>query len=62
MISPDSSRSEGQSFLEMLSSGPSRSPSPVRPPAIEPEEANNPTLANWSFQMRQSNVSILKTE
>ncbi|XP_008214879.1 protein FAM13C isoform X2 [Nasonia vitripennis] len=54
-ISSDSNKGQGQSFLEMLSSGPSRSPSPVRPPPSEQEEVNNPTLANWSFQMRQSN-------
>ncbi|KAL7296948.1 hypothetical protein TKK_0009388 [Trichogramma kaykai] len=46
---------QGQSFLEMLSSGPSRSPSPVRPPSSTPDDANHPTLANWGFHMRQNN-------
>lgn len=56
-LNPDSSNFQNQSFLEMLNSGPSRSPSPSRPP-FEQEDANNPTLANWSFQNRQNNVSI----
>ena len=59
-LTSDSSNANehGQSFLEMLNSGPSRSPSPVRPAPHEPDDANNPTLANWGFQIRQSNVSI----
>ncbi|KZC05091.1 Protein FAM13A, partial [Dufourea novaeangliae] len=46
--------SPGQSFLEMLSSGPSRSPSPARPPTVDHEDLNNPSLTNWTFQ-RQEN-------
>ncbi|XP_012272613.1 protein FAM13A [Orussus abietinus] len=42
-----------QSFLEMLSSGPSRSPSPARPPTFDPEDTNNPSLTNWGFQHRE---------
>ncbi|XP_076753209.1 protein FAM13B isoform X2 [Xylocopa sonorina] len=46
--------SPAQSFLEMLSSGPSRSPSPARPPTVSHEDLNNPSLTNWTFQ-RQEN-------
>ncbi|XP_076684997.1 protein FAM13B isoform X2 [Andrena cerasifolii] len=46
--------SPAQSFLEMLSSGPSRSPSPARPPTVDHEDLNNPSLTNWTFQ-RQEN-------
>ncbi|XP_014210463.1 uncharacterized protein LOC106640818 [Copidosoma floridanum] len=53
-LAPDFNKS-GQSFLEMLSGDPSRSPSPVRPPSLELDDANNPTIANWSFPIRQSN-------
>lgn len=49
----------GQSFLEMLSSGPSRSPSPARPPVVDHEDLNNPTLTNWGFQHRQGIVSLI---
>lgn len=49
------SGTSGQSFLEMLSSGPSRSPSPARPPTVDHEDANNPSLTNWSFQHRDDN-------
>lgn len=45
-----------QSFLEMLSSGPSRSPSPARPPTVEHDDPNNPSLTNWGYQHRQINV------
>ncbi|XP_034935925.1 protein FAM13A isoform X2 [Chelonus insularis] len=44
----------GQSFLEMLSSGPSRSPSPVRPPLLDLEDSNNPVPTNWIFPHRPS--------
>ncbi|XP_058799664.1 protein FAM13A isoform X2 [Phymastichus coffea] len=44
--------SQSQSFLEMFTTGPSRSPSPVRPTA---DDANNPTLAKFSFQIQQGN-------
>lgn len=40
----------------MLSSGPSRSPSPARPPTVSHEDLNNPSLTNWTFQ-RQENVN-----
>ncbi|KOC70759.1 Protein FAM13A [Habropoda laboriosa] len=46
--------SPAQSFLEMLSSGPSRSPSPARPLIVSHEDLNNPSLTNWTFQ-RQEN-------
>ncbi|XP_015609193.1 protein FAM13A [Cephus cinctus] len=48
--------SPGPSFLEMLSSGPSRSPSPVRPPILDHDDTNNPSLTNWGFQHRQGTV------
>lgn len=48
--------SSGPSFLEMLSGGPSRSPSPARPPIVEHEDSNNPTLTNWGFQHHTGNV------
>ncbi|XP_043268411.1 protein FAM13B [Venturia canescens] len=53
-VSPGSnkSNSSGQSFLEMLSSGPSRSPSPVRAHLLDREDLNNPVPTNWSFQHR----------
>lgn len=41
----------------MLSSGPSRSPSPARPPTVDHDDLNNPSLTNWTFQ-RQENVNI----
>ncbi|XP_012262118.2 protein FAM13B [Athalia rosae] len=44
----------GQSFLEMLSSGPSRSPSPARPPTVEHDDGINPSLTNWGFPHRQA--------
>lgn len=47
--------SPAQSFLEMLSSGPSRSPSPCRPPTFDHEDLNNPSLTNWTFQHREEN-------
>ncbi|XP_043472213.1 protein FAM13A [Leptopilina heterotoma] len=47
--------SSGPSFLEMLSGGPSRSPSPARPPIVEHEDSNNPTLTNWGFQHHTGN-------
>lgn len=50
--------SPAQSFLEMLSSGPSRSPSPARPPTVDHEDVNNPSLTNWGFQHLEGNVSI----
>lgn len=50
--------SPAQSFLEMLSSGPSRSPSPARPPTVNHEDVNNPSLTNWSFQHLEENVNI----
>lgn len=50
--------SPAQSFLEMLSSGPSRSPSPARPPTVDHEDANNPSLTNWGFQHLEGNVNI----
>ncbi|XP_076229031.1 protein FAM13A [Nomia melanderi] len=46
--------SPGQSFLEMLSSGPSRSPSPARPPTVGHEDLNNPSLTNWTFQREEN--------
>ncbi|XP_076247200.1 protein FAM13A [Calliopsis andreniformis] len=46
--------SPGQSFLEMLSSGPSRSPSPARPPTVDHDDLNNPSLTNWSFLRQES--------
>ncbi|XP_026670360.1 protein FAM13B isoform X2 [Ceratina calcarata] len=46
--------SPAQSFLEMLSSGPSRSPSPARPPTIGQEDVYNPGLTNWAFQRQES--------
>nr|XP_012149382.1 PREDICTED: protein FAM13A isoform X2 [Megachile rotundata] len=46
--------SPAQSFLEMLSSGPSRSPSPARPPTVDHEDLNNPSLTNWSFLRQES--------
>ncbi|KAJ8673625.1 hypothetical protein QAD02_004887 [Eretmocerus hayati] len=58
--SSDISGSKGQSFLEMLSGGASRSPSPVRPTPLEHDEANNPTpSSSWSFPIRQSSVEGL---
>lgn len=51
--------SPAQSFLEMLSSGPSRSPSPARPPTVDHEDMNNPSLTNWGFQHLDGHVSIL---
>lgn len=58
--SPNSQNgSPAQSFLEMLSSGPSRSPSPARPPTVDHEDVNNPSLTNWGFlQHLEGNVSI----
>lgn len=55
--------SPAQSFLEMLSSGPSRSPSPARPPTVDHEDLNNPSLTNWTFQRQESvrNNGILKS-
>ncbi|XP_032671195.1 protein FAM13A [Odontomachus brunneus] len=47
--------SPAQSFLEMLSSGPSRSPSPARPPTVDHEDVNNPSLTNWGFQHLEGN-------
>ncbi|XP_046490393.1 protein FAM13A [Neodiprion pinetum] len=47
-------KASGQSFLEMLSSGPSRSPSPARPPTVELDECSNPSLTNWGFTHRQA--------
>ncbi|XP_051175769.1 protein FAM13A [Leptopilina boulardi] len=47
--------SSGPSFLEMLSGGPSRSPSPARPPIVDHEDSNNPTLTNWGFQHHTGN-------
>ncbi|EZA59110.1 hypothetical protein X777_15751 [Ooceraea biroi] len=47
--------SPAQSFLEMLSSGPSRSPSPARPPTVDHEDINNPSLTNWGFQYLEGN-------
>lgn len=41
----------------MLSSGPSRSPSPARPPTVDHEDLNNPSLTNWSF-LRQENDEV----
>ncbi|KAG8037433.1 hypothetical protein G9C98_005643 [Cotesia typhae] len=55
---PDSNRRNqgtGQSFLEMLSSGPSRSPSPARPCSLDHEDSNNPVPTYWTFQSRQTN-------
>ncbi|XP_054013995.1 protein FAM13A isoform X1 [Hylaeus anthracinus] len=46
--------SPAQSFLEMLSSGPSRSPSPARPPTVDHEDLNNPSLTNWTFQRHEN--------
>lgn len=50
--------SPAQSFLEMLSSGPSRSPSPARPPTVDHEDVNKPSLTNWGFQHLEGNVSV----
>ncbi|XP_063975714.1 protein FAM13A [Diachasmimorpha longicaudata] len=44
----------GPSFLDLLSSGPSRSPSPVRARSLDHEDSNNPVPTNWSFTMRQT--------
>lgn len=52
-----SNGSTGQSFLEMLSSGPSRSPSPVRAIILDQEDLNNPVPTNWGFQHRPGDVS-----
>ncbi|XP_066601313.1 protein FAM13A [Prorops nasuta] len=49
---PSHSISPAQSFLEMLSSGPSESPSPARPASADHEDSNNPSLTNWGFQHR----------
>nr|KAF7427000.1 hypothetical protein H0235_006694 [Vespula pensylvanica] len=54
----DHNGSPAQSFLEMLSSGPSRSPSPARPPTVDHEDGNNPSLTNWGFQHRQGNEEV----
>ncbi|XP_025991987.1 protein FAM13A isoform X3 [Solenopsis invicta] len=54
-MSPTPNSSPAQSFLEMLSSGPSRSPSPARPPTVDHEDANNPSLTNWGFQHLEGN-------
>ena len=59
-VSPGSNRansSTGQTFLEMLSSGPSRSPSPVRALILDQEDSNNPVPTNWGFQHRPTTVS-----
>jgi hypothetical protein len=60
-ISPNPNSRNGspaQSFLEMLSSGPSRSPSPARPPTVDHEDINNPSLTNWGFQYLEGDVSL----
>lgn len=54
----DHNGSPAQSFLEMLSSGPSRSPSPARPPTVDHEDGNNPSLTNWGFQHRPGNEEV----
>ncbi|XP_006625036.1 protein FAM13A, partial [Apis dorsata] len=50
--------SPAQSFLEMLSSGPSRSPSPARPPTVSHEDLNNPSLTNWTFQRQENDEAV----
>ncbi|XP_029045639.1 protein FAM13B isoform X1 [Osmia bicornis bicornis] len=54
--------SPAQSFLEMLSSGPSRSPSPARPPTVDHEDLNNPSLTNWTFQRQESEEADARVE
>ncbi|XP_036143123.1 protein FAM13A isoform X2 [Monomorium pharaonis] len=62
-VSPNPNNHNGlpaQSFLEMLSSGPSRSPSPARPPTVDHEDVNNPSLTNWGFQHLEGNEEAVE--
>ena len=44
--------------MEMFNSGPSRSPSPARPPSFEPDDGSSQTLTDWGYQARQRTVSF----
>ncbi|XP_044001811.1 protein FAM13A isoform X2 [Aphidius gifuensis] len=53
-----------QSFLEMLNSGPSRSPSPARALArASDEDPNDPEITNWHYQhLTNENLNIINNE